>query len=204
MSVFEWISQEIQLQFSKPTLESISWKLKNDTQSIQINKGLLAAVSPLIRDVLKIEGLTEIEIITPEFDIETVLNLSKLLHFGQINDEHLTLKHIENVKKLAKHLDIVMDLDEEEVIVNDDHEILMDNEEMNIPENPAENLLTYHCTVEGCTSHFFTHVALKKHVESIHQCPAFLCQRAWLPLIVCRLLWQISAIGGYPNLPLSM
>jgi hypothetical protein len=29
-----------------------------------------------------------------------------------------------------------------------------------------QNELTYHCTVEGCTFHFFTHASLKKHVEN--------------------------------------
>ena len=38
-----------------------------------------------------------------------------------------------------------------------------------------QNELTYHCTVEGCTFHFFTHAALKKHVENVHQALAFLC-----------------------------
>ena len=36
--------------------------------------------------------------------------------------------------------------------------------------------MTYHCTIEGCTFHFFTHVALKKHVETVHQTSAFVCQ----------------------------
>merc|ERR1711983_707767 len=35
--------------------------------------------------------------------------------------------------------------------------------------------LIYHCTVEGCTSHFFTHVGLRKHVESVHEESAFVC-----------------------------
>ena len=35
--------------------------------------------------------------------------------------------------------------------------------------------LTYHCTVEGCTSHFFTHVALRKHVETVHKTYTFAC-----------------------------
>ena len=38
-----------------------------------------------------------------------------------------------------------------------------------------QNELTYHCTVEGCTFHFFTHAALKKHVENVHQALAFVC-----------------------------
>ena len=35
--------------------------------------------------------------------------------------------------------------------------------------------MTYHCTVEGCTSHFFTHAALRKHVESVHKVFTFVC-----------------------------
>ena len=38
-----------------------------------------------------------------------------------------------------------------------------------------QNELTYHCTFEGCTFHFFTHTALKKHVEDVHQAFAFVC-----------------------------
>ena len=29
--------------------------------------------------------------------------------------------------------------------------------------------------MEGCTFHFFTHAALKKHVENVHQALAFVC-----------------------------
>ena len=46
-----------------------------------------------------------------------------------------------------------------------------------INSNPIDikSELTYHCTVEGCTSHFFTHVALRKHVETVHKTYTFAC-----------------------------
>lgn len=173
MSVFEWISEEVQSQFSNPSFESIEWKSKGG-QKLEISKALLCAFSPLLRDFMQIE---DIEIVAPEFDIETVINFSKLLHFGEVG---LNAECMVNVKKLARELNIAMDLtedtleNEESVQVNDEE--FLENEEIFIPTEDPGDLLTYHCTVEGCTFHCFTHVALKKHVESIHQIAAFSCQ----------------------------
>ena len=52
---------------------------------------------------------------------------------------------------------------------------LTEFEEMPTKIIDAKSELTYHCTVEGCTSHFFTHVALRKHVETVHNTFTFAC-----------------------------
>ena len=50
-----------------------------------------------------------------------------------------------------------------------------EEEDLSSKKIDAKSELTYHCTVEGCVSHFFTHVALRKHVETVHNTFTFAC-----------------------------
>ena len=151
---------------------------------VVIEKVILYAISPIFNDCFD----QDVVILAKHFS-KDVGNLFKTILYRGQSKENIDSEVFEDLKILLSTLAIDINLEKvyssvppepfnitiEEQIVTEipPKKIYLPLASNSNSKSKAE--LIYHCTVEGCTSHFFTHVGLRKHVENVHEESAFVC-----------------------------
>ena len=148
---------------------------------VAIEKVILYAISPIFNDCFDQDNV----ILATDFSKDVGNLFKNILYRGQ-SKENIDSKVFEDLQILLNILAININL---EKIYNSEspesydsiEEIVTEIPQMSpkkiiLPMKPLSKAeLIYHCTVEGCKSHFFTHVGLRKHVENVHEEFAFVC-----------------------------
>ena len=152
---------------------------------VVIEKVILYAISPIFKDCFDQDNV----ILATDFSKDVGNLFKNILYRGQ-SKENINSKVFEDLQILLNILAININL--EKIYNSESPESYDSIEEIvtEIPQMSPKNIilpltskmkplskaeLIYHCTVEGCTSHFFTHVGLRKHVENVHEEFAFVC-----------------------------
>ena len=152
---------------------------------VAIEKVILYAISPIFNDCFDQDNV----ILVTDFSKDVGNLFKNILYRGQ-SKENINSKVFEDLQILLNILAININL--EKIYNSESPESYDSIEEIvtEIPQMSPKNIilpltskmkplskaeLIYHCTVEGCTSHFFTHVGLRKHVENVHEEFAFVC-----------------------------
>ena len=152
---------------------------------VAIEKVILYAISPIFNDCFDQDNV----ILVTDFSKDVGNLFKNILYRGQ-SKENINSKVFEDLQILLNILAININLEKiynskspesydsiEEIVTEipkmSPKKIILPLTSKMKPLSKAE--LIYHCTVEGCTSHFFTHVGLRKHVENVHEEFAFVC-----------------------------
>jgi hypothetical protein len=163
---------------------------------LTIHKSVMAAISPFFAAEFIANDDTEIHVFLPDFNTFEVEIAIQLIYTGETSqdlspDTCTRLSDLLSLLGATKPLEkfpakiIGQDISEtrEDTEMSDmDWIEEFDPKEKEPPKSkqkmqPSQKSeLIYYCTIEGCTSHFFTHVALRRHVESLHKAFAFVCQ----------------------------
>ena len=178
--VSDLLCQEIQNAFYCDDGKEIEIIVNSKSERCCLHKSLLCALSPLLRECLKEEA--NFVIILPDIEEVLLQRFCEMVYLGQLklNDS----EQLENVNQALENLFGLFGIKSTFVQENVGSHIEDTVSEVEVAPSQEEDFtpqiikseLTYHCTVKGCvTSHFLTHVALRKHVEMVHHTFTFAC-----------------------------
>ena len=183
MSFFtsQWLQEILEEKYQDPSEahDCVKFMFASNHQ-IVIDKVVLYGLSSIFKDSYEDENI----VYATDFT-ENVGNLLKSMLYRGESEEYIDPMMFEELQMLLNILNI--DINLEKIYSLESPESYDDSMAEELPEMPTIVVpttvkmvppkadLIYHCTVEGCTSHFFTHVGLRKHVENVHEEFAFVC-----------------------------
>ena len=178
------LCQEIQNAFYCDDGKEIEIIVNSKSERCFLHKPLLCALSPLLRECLKEDD--NFVIILPDIEEVLLQRFCEMVYLGQLKLDDS--EQLENVYQALENLFGLFGIKStfvQENLGSPSHiednvseiEVAPSQEEYFTPQI-IKSELTYHCTIKGCTSatsHFLTHVALRKHVEMVHHTFTFAC-----------------------------